>query len=63
MSEASFEHVVTFEDGYQLARTSEYATRGQAVKDDISAGMIIGITTDMFIAQSRKKSLERQIDR
>lgn len=48
VSEASFEYVVTFEDGHQLGRTSEYTSRGQTVKDDIGADIIIGTTTDML---------------
>ena len=48
VSEASFEYLVTFEDGHQLARTSEYTSRGQTVKDEVAADMIAGTTTDML---------------
>jgi predicted dithiol-disulfide oxidoreductase (DUF899 family) len=35
-SEASFDYVVTFDDGHQVFRTSTYTSRGQKVIDEIS---------------------------
>jgi hypothetical protein len=55
VSEASFEYVVTFEDGRQLARTGEYTSRGQTVKDEVAAGTITGTTTDMLYRSTTRK--------
>jgi hypothetical protein len=55
LSEASFEYVVTFEDGRQLARTSEYTSRGQTVKDEVAVDMITGTTTDMRYRSTTRK--------
>lgn len=55
VSEASFEYVVTFEDGHQLARTSEYTARGQTVKDEVAADTIAGTTTDMLFRSTTRK--------
>ena len=48
LSEASFDYLVTFEDGHQLARTSEYTSRGQTVKDEIAADWVFrsNVTSD-----------------
>ncbi len=57
VSEASFEYLVTFADGHQLARTSEYTSRGQTVKDEIAADTITSTRTDLlFISTTRKAS-------
>lgn len=55
VSEASFEYLVTFEDGHQLARTGEYTSRGQTVKDEVAADTIAGTTTDMLYRSTRRK--------
>jgi hypothetical protein len=55
LSEASFEYVVTFQDGNQLARASEYTSRGQTVKDEVAADKIAGTTTDMLYFQTTRK--------
>ena len=55
VSEASFEYVVTFEDGRQLVRTSEYTSRGQTVKDAVAANTIAGTTTDMLYRSTTRK--------
>jgi hypothetical protein len=55
VSEASFEYMVTFEDGHQLARTGEYTSRGQTVKDEIGADSITGTTTDMLYRSTTRK--------
>jgi hypothetical protein len=55
VSEASFEYIVTFEDGRQLARTGEYTSRGQTVKDEVAAGTITGTTTDMLYRLTTRK--------
>ncbi len=55
VSEASFEYVVTFEDGHQLKRTSEYTSRGQTVKDEVAADTITGTTTDMLFRPTTRK--------
>ena len=55
LSEASFEYVVTFEDGHQLARASEYTSRGQTVKDEVGADTIAGTTTDMLYRSTTRK--------
>lgn len=55
VSEASFEYVVTFEDGHQLARTGEYTSRGQTVKDEVEADKITGTTTDMLYRSITRK--------
>ena len=54
-SEASFDYLVTFDDGRQLARTGEYTSRGQAVKDEIAADTITGTTTDMLYRSTTRK--------
>ena len=55
ISEASFEYLVTFEDGHQLARRSEYTSRGQIVKDEVGADMIAGTTTDTLYRPTTRK--------
>lgn len=55
VSEASFDYVVTFEDGHQLARTGEYTSRGQSVKDEVAADTIAGTTTDMLYRSTTRK--------
>lgn len=55
LSEASFEYNVTFEDGHQLARTGEYTSRGQTVKDEIVSDTITGTTTDMLYRSTMRK--------
>ena len=55
VSEASFEYLVTFEDGHQLARSSEYTSRGQTVKDEVAADTITGTTTDMLYRSTTRK--------
>ncbi len=55
LSEASFEYVVTFEDGQQLARISEYTSRGHTVKDEVAADTIAGTTTDMLYRSNTRK--------
>jgi hypothetical protein len=55
VSEASFEYLVTFEDGHQLARISEYTSRGQTVKDEVAVDMITGTTTDMLYRSTTRK--------
>jgi len=55
VSEASFEYLVTFEDGHQLVRTSEYTSRGQTVKDEVAAEAIAGTTTDMLYRSTTRK--------
>lgn len=55
VSEASFDYVVTFEDGHQLARTGEYTSRGQTVKDEVAADTIAGTTTDMLYRSTTRK--------
>jgi hypothetical protein len=55
VSEASFDYVVTFEDGHQLARTSEYTSRGQTVKDEIATDTIAGTATDMLYRSTTRK--------
>lgn len=55
VSEASFEYLVTFEDGHQLARTSEYTSRGQTVKDEVAADTIVGARTDMLYRSTMRK--------
>jgi hypothetical protein len=54
VSEASFEYLVTFEDGHQLARSSEYTSRGQTVKDEIATDTIAGTRTDMQLIQTQR---------
>ena len=54
-SEASFEYLVTFEDGHQLARTSEYTARGETVMDEIGTATITGTTTDMLYRSTTRK--------
>jgi len=61
VSEASFEYVVTFEDGHQLARTSEYTARGQTVKDEVAAQTIVGTTTDLLYRSTTRK-VTRTVD-
>jgi hypothetical protein len=46
-SEASFEYVVTFEDGHEVFRSSTYTSRGRKVMDEISDNSIIEKTTDI----------------
>jgi len=60
-SEASFEYLVTFEDGHQLARTGEYTSRGQTVKDEVAAYTIAGTTTDMLYRSTTRK-VTRTVD-
>jgi hypothetical protein len=55
VSEASFDYVVTFEDGHQLARSGEYTSRGQSVKDEVAADTIAGTTTDMLYRLTTRK--------
>lgn len=55
VSEASFEYLVTFEDGSQLTRTDEYTSRGQTVKDEVAADTIVGTTTDMLYRSTTRK--------
>ena len=55
VSEASFEYIVTFEDDRQLARASEYTSRGQTVKDEIGVDTITGKTTDMLYRSTTRK--------
>lgn len=55
VSEASFEYMVTFEDGHQLARTGEYNSRGQTVKDEVATDTITGTTTDMLYRSTTRK--------
>jgi hypothetical protein len=55
ISEASFEYLVTFEDGQQLARASEYTARGQTVKDEIATATITGTRTDMLYRSTTRK--------
>ncbi len=55
LSEASFDYLVTFEDGHQLARTGQYTSRGQTVKDEVAADAITGTTTDMLYLQTTRK--------
>lgn len=55
VSEASFDYVVTFEDGHQLARTGEYTSRGQTVKDEVAADAITGTATDMLYRSTTRK--------
>ena len=55
VSEASFEYLVTFEDGHQLARTSEYTARGKTVMDEIGTATITGTTTDMLYRSTTRK--------
>ena len=55
VSEASFEYAVTFEDGHQLVRSSEYTSRGQTVKDEVGADTITGTTTDMLYRSTTRK--------
>lgn len=54
VSEASFEYLVTFEDGHQLARSSEYTSRGQTVKDEIATYTIAGTRADMQFIQTQR---------
>ena len=54
VSEASFEYLVTFEDGHQLARTGEYTSRGQTVKDEVSADTIAGTKTEMQFIRTQR---------
>lgn len=61
LSEASFEYVVTFKDGRQLARTSEYTSRGQTVKDEVGADTITGTTTDLLYRSTTRK-VTRTVD-
>ena len=61
VSEASFEYVVTFEDGHQLARSSEYTARGKTVMDEIGTAMITGTTTDMLYRSTTRK-VTRTVD-
>ncbi len=55
VSEASFEYMVTFENGHQLARTGEYTARGKTVKDEVAADTIISTTTDMLYRATTRK--------
>jgi hypothetical protein len=55
VSEASFEYLVTFKDGHQLARTGEYTSRGETVKDEVAADTITGTTTDMLYRPTTRK--------
>jgi hypothetical protein len=55
VSEASFEYIVTFDDGHQLARTGEYTSRGQIVKDEVGADTIVATTTDMLYRSTTRK--------
>jgi predicted dithiol-disulfide oxidoreductase (DUF899 family) len=55
VSEASFDYLVTFEDGQQLARSSEYTARGQTVNDEIGTDTIAGTTTDMLYRSTTRK--------
>ncbi len=55
VSEASFDYLVTFEDDRQIARTGEYTSRGQTVKDEVGADTIVGTTTDMLYFQTTRK--------
>ena len=55
VSEASFEYLVTFEDGHQLARTGEYTSRGQTIKDEVAPDTITGTTTDMLYRSTTRK--------
>lgn len=55
LSEASFEYVVTFDDGRQLARNGEYTSRGQTVKDEVATDTINGTATDMFYRSTTRK--------
>ena len=55
VSEASFEYLVTFKDGHQLARASEYTSRGQTIKDEITVDTIAGTTTDMLYRTTTRK--------
>ena len=61
VSEASFEYIVTFEDGRQLVRTGEYTSRGQTVKDKVGAETIVGTTTDMLYRSTTRK-VTRTVD-
>ena len=54
VSEASFEYLVTFEDGHQLARNSEYTSRGQTVKDEMASDKITDTRTDMQLIQTQR---------
>ena len=47
-SEASFDYVVTFDDGHQVFRSSTYTSRGRKVIDEISDHTITEKTTDML---------------
>ena len=60
VSEATFDYVVTFEDGHQLARTGEYTSRGQTVKDEVAADTITGTTTDMLYRSTTRKVTRKQ---
>ena len=55
VSEASFEYIVTFEDGHQLTRIDEYTTRGKIVKDEIAIDTIVGTSTDMLYQSTTRK--------
>jgi hypothetical protein len=55
LSEASFDYLVTFEDGHQLERSSEYTSRGQAVKDDVGADTITSTRTDLLFISTTLK--------
>lgn len=55
LSDASFEYVVTFEDGRQLARTGEYTSRGHTVKDEVATDTITGTKTDMLYRSTTRK--------
>jgi len=55
VSEASFEYIVTFEDGHQLDRASEYTSRGRTVKDEVAVDMITGTSTDMLYQSTTRK--------
>lgn len=55
VSEASFDYVVTFEDGRQLARIGEYTSRGQTIKDEVAADTIAGTTTDLLYRSTTRK--------
>ena len=61
VSEASFEYIVTFENGHQLARTGEYTSRGQTVKDEVGADTITGTTNDMLYRATTRK-VTRAVD-
>lgn len=61
LGEASFEYVVTFEDDHQLARTGEYTSRGQTVKDEVASDTITGRTTDMLYRSTTRK-VTRTVD-